>query len=137
MANKKNWIGILVILLVFGMTVVGCVTVGTAASDGSPQAGGRIRITNNHAMGDAFYVVIYYGNRSVTSMFIVGDSGNNYRESNIQQQRVNENGEYTVRYTFVQRDGTSFRPMDGPDSNAWAGKTINVSDGAVVDVLLP
>ena len=40
MVNKKFWLGILVMVLVFGMTVIGCDNDSTGGNDGSTNGGG-------------------------------------------------------------------------------------------------
>jgi hypothetical protein len=56
MVNKKFWLGILVIALVFGMTVVGCDD-GSTDGDGGENAGGTFVLTDIPTTYEGQYVL--------------------------------------------------------------------------------
>jgi len=139
MANKKILMRMLVLVLVFGGFVVGCISIPTQ-NDGSPQTDGRGRITirnTENIFGHAYYVHIRLDGRSMGSMFIVGDNGTNIRESSSILKFVNASGEYSIHYCVLVKDSNGSRPSQGLDSSTWPSKTVFVPSGARVEVTIP
>ena len=65
MANKKFWLGILVISLLFGMTIIGCDNGTTDNSNGSGD-GGIFTLNNIPSEYNGKYARLYGDNGSVT-----------------------------------------------------------------------
>ena len=127
MKNKRKWLGILVIVLIFGMTVVGCITMTPASEIGT----------------------IWVSNNSSVSYWIAGPHLRNH----VMDYRLNrspleagkttsfiayEDGTYFIYYRpFLPFTGdTATEPSDN-NFRSWSSKTVTISKGEVVRIQIP
>ena len=127
MENKKTWLGILVIVLVFGMMTFGCITMTPASEIGT----------------------IWVSNNSGVSYWIAGPQLRNHVMDYSLRRQPLENGKAINFSTF--EDGTYYiyyrfynqfmgdTPTEPSDKNfrSWSSKSVTISKGEVVRIQIP
>ena len=134
MKNWRNWIGMLVFMLVFGMVFNGCVMFNAMAANNEAKQtdgkGGNIRVVNTtpNVAGNMYYVAGpsrsgNYRTTSVTSGYSASFS-------------VDEDGLYLIYYRRV-RDGEPNIPSRDEDYRNWYSKSVHVSNDETFRVEIP
>ena len=124
MVNKKNWLGMLVMVLVFGMTVVGCGEKEEEKGNGNIPGGGKFTITGIPSTYNGMYAYFaswgdgdkgfLYGFQSVsaTNTTPAKISGGSVTLTMWKSQKVNDISGYTGNDTVSGNIGICER-IDG------------------------
>ena len=127
MENKRKWLGILVIILILGITVIGCITITPANEFG----------------------VIWVVNNSGVPYWVAGPILRNYNmEYRIRSQPLNsekqtnfntfEDGEYFIYYRpYLPFSGDTANGPSDTNFRSWSSKTVTISKGEVVRIEVP
>jgi len=136
MKNKKNWLGMLVMVLVFGMSVGGCVGMPVPVTSGpDPRStdgkGGRIQI--NFTGTEVYYLVIARDNRTNQTNYTL-----NPRLGQANNVQINEHDDCTVTLYYRRKrqndvDANAFRE----DKSSWLRKSFYLTNDERIDVTIP
>jgi hypothetical protein len=108
MVNKKFWLGILVMVLVFGMTVVGC-----GSDDGdSSSTGGGFTLTDIPAEYNGKYAFLYAENQSV---YIMGCQSVNMSTETAALVQIS-NGKVSIPMWILNESNGSVSKYSGNDT---------------------
>ena len=137
MANKFKWVGMFLMVLFLGMTVVGCAMFGAMAADNEAKQtdgkGGTIRVANTttHATGHRYWVVGPSRDGTYTRATIYGVTSGSVRP-----YTVDNDGSYLIYYRAARSDESSNPPRD-ENYQSWNRKSVYVSNDETVRVELP
>ena len=127
MKKRKTWLGLLVIVLIFGVMSFGCITITPASEIGT----------------------IWVSNNSDTSYWIAGPQLRNYNmEYSIRRQPLEggkeinfttfEDGTYYIYYRpFNHFWGDTATEPNDKDFRNWNSKSITISNGEVERIQIP
>jgi len=134
MASKRFWLGIPVLVLVFGMAVVGC---GSMVTNSGPDPrltdgkGGKIVISY---IDTEYWVKDPLPNQSVVPSGLNNRAASLYPRS--YARTVHEDGEYEILYRR-KRSEDEYLDVNKEDKSLWSRKTVYVSGDQTVEVTIP
>jgi len=134
MANKRFWLGILILVLVFGMTVVGCGSMVTNSGPDPRKTDGKgggifIKFTGT----EDYWLVItrddttYQSKHSLTASL---GGVNNF------QHNVHDDCTVTLYYRTKRQNDDSLRVYD-EDKSSWRRKSVYLTNDEIVEVTIP
>jgi hypothetical protein len=111
MTNKKIWLGMLALTLIFGMTVAGCGEDTGDDGDGNGGAGGTFTLTNIPSEYNGKYAM-FQGMNDDTELFVIGAQSLNMSTQTVTFSRISNGSVSLPTWTYTS-NGESFVRYSG------------------------